>query len=90
MFMHTEHERRATMVKEGRVAELWADVTPEMKSEEEKVEQMYIWHPSAYPSQSLDKFISKLDIRLDSIINSWLNLDMTKWLGKLIFTKYWF
>ena len=42
MFMHTEHERRATMVKEGRVAELWADVTPEMKSEEEKVEQMYI------------------------------------------------
>ena len=42
MFMDTEHERRATMVKKGRVAELWADVTPEMKSAEEKVEQMYI------------------------------------------------
>ena len=51
------------MVKE---AELWADDTPEMMSEEEMVREMYIRHPPAYQSQSLDKFISKLDICLDS------------------------
>ena len=51
------------MVKE---AELWVDVSPEMISVEEKVGEMYIRHPPAYQSQSLDKFISKLDICLDS------------------------
>ena len=36
------------MVKEGREADLWANVTLEMMSEEEKVGQMYIQHPPAY------------------------------------------
>ena len=51
------------MVKE---AELWVDVSPEMISVEEKVGEMYIRQPPVYQSQSLDKFISKLDICLDS------------------------
>ena len=43
-------------MKEGGEAELWADVTLEMMSEEEKVGELYIQHPPAYRAQSLDKF----------------------------------
>ena len=42
------YEHRAKMVKQRREAELWADVSLEMMSEEEKVRQMYIQHPPAY------------------------------------------
>ena len=47
------------MVKEGRKAELWADVTSEMTSEEEKVGEMYVRHPTSYRSQSLDRVYFK-------------------------------
>lgn len=33
------------MVKEGKESEIWADVTPEMVSEEEKDGKLYVGHP---------------------------------------------
>ena len=54
------------MVKEG---ELWADVTPDMMSEEEKDGDVYIRHQPSYRSNTLNKFIKKLDQRLEADIN---------------------
>ena len=56
-------------MKEGR-SELRADVAPEIMSEEEKDGEVYIRHPPAYRSNSLNRFISKLDHRLDADIDN--------------------
>ena len=55
-------------MKEGREASLWGDVTPDMMSEEEKDGEVYVRHAPAYRSNSLNRFISKLDHRLDTDI----------------------
>ena len=53
------------MVKEGRERELWADVLPEMMSDEELNDDgTFIRHPPSYRSKAFDKFINKLDLRL--------------------------
>ena len=57
------------MVKEGKESELWADVTPNMMSEEEKDGDFYIRHQPSYRSNTLNKFIKKLDQRLEADIN---------------------
>ena len=53
-------------MKEGREAELWADITPTMMSEEEKEGEVYVRHPPTYRSQAFKKFIEKLDQRLNA------------------------
>lgn len=52
------------MVKEGREASLWADVLPDMMSDEERVEDFYVRHPPSYRSKALSDFINKLETRL--------------------------
>ena len=54
------------MVKEGREVSLWADVTPDMMSEEEQDGEVYVRHAPSYRSNALNRFISKLDHRLDT------------------------
>ena len=39
-------------MKEGRESVLWADVTPEMMSDEERDEEIYVRHPPSYRSKS--------------------------------------
>ena len=63
------YERRGKVVKEGKEAALWADITPEMMSEEDKQEDVYIRHAPSYRSDSLNRFLEKLDQRLESEIN---------------------
>ena len=53
-------------MKEGKEAQWWADVTPEMMSDEELDGNVYIRHQSSYRSDSLNTFIKKLDVRLNS------------------------
>ena len=52
------------MVKEGKESSLWADVLPEMMSDEELVEDFYVRHPPLYRSSALSDFINKLEARL--------------------------
>ena len=46
-------------MKEGKEATMWAEVTPEMMSEEEFVEEenIYSRHPPSYRSNLMIKFI---------------------------------
>ena len=44
----------------------WSDVTAEMMSDEEKDGDTYVRHPPAYRSDQLNRFIEKLDSRLES------------------------
>ena len=44
----------------------WGEVTPDMMSDEEKVGDKYIRHPPSYRSDRLNRFIQKLDSRLES------------------------
>ena len=60
------YERRGKVVKEGKEALLWAEVSPDLISEEEKEGDVYVRHPPSHRSDSLNKFIKKLDQRLDS------------------------
>lgn len=41
----------------------WQDIDVEMMSEEESCEDTFIWHPPKYRSETLAKFIEKLDKR---------------------------
>lgn len=52
----------------GNETKLWAEVTPEMMSDEEfePDEKLYVRHQPSYRSDKLTKFIKKLDLRLDS------------------------
>ena len=54
------------MVHPGREASFWADVTADMMSDEEKVEDKYIRHPPDYRSEKFSKFLDKLDHRATS------------------------
>ena len=60
------YERRGKVVKEGKETSLWLDVKPEMMSEEEKDGEVYIRHAPSYRSDSLNRFICKLDHRLET------------------------
>ena len=53
------------MVKESKETTLWADVKPEMMSDEDREEDFYIRHPPSYRSKALQKFIDKLETRLN-------------------------
>ena len=56
------------MAKQGREKELWADVLPEMMSDEELNDDgTFIRYPPSYCSKALHKFINKLDSRLASM-----------------------
>ena len=44
---------------------LWQDVTPDMTSDEEKIGEKYVHHQPSYHSDSLNKFVTKLDSRSD-------------------------
>jgi len=54
--------------KGGMEAKRWAEITPEMMSEEELDEdnKVYIRHPPEYRSSTLNKFIEKLDERVEA------------------------
>ena len=56
------YKRRSKVVKEGKEAKMWAEVTPEMMTEEEFVEEknIYLCHPPSYRSDLLIKFIKKV------------------------------
>ena len=54
------YERRARVVRPGKEAKFWADVTADIMSEEERVEDRYVRHPPSYRS---NKFIMMLDQR---------------------------
>ena len=53
-------------MKDGKEAELWSEVSPEMMSDEEREGEGYVCHQPHYRSRSLNSFIKKLDSRLDS------------------------
>ena len=56
------YEHGCKVVKEGKEAIMWAEVTPEMMSEDEFVEEEnnYLRHPLSYRSDLLIKFINKV------------------------------
>ena len=60
------YERRGKVLKDGKEAELWSEVSPEMMSDEEREGEGYVRHQPHYRSLSLNSFIKKLDSRLDS------------------------
>ena len=57
-------------MKEGKEAKVWAEVTPEMMSEEEFVEEenVCLRHPPSHRSGVLNKFIERLDMRVEATI----------------------
>ena len=57
-------------MKEGKEAKVWAEVTPEMMSEEEFVEEenVYLRHPPSHRSGVLNKVIERLDMRVEATI----------------------
>ena len=61
------YERRGKVVKEGRETELWSQVPPEMMSEEEEENGVFVRRPPSYRSDSLNTFIDKLEYRLDNL-----------------------
>ncbi len=58
--------------EQGLERELWADVTPDIMSDEEQEqdEETFTCHPPSYRSGALNKFIAKLDAHLDSLPSS--------------------
>ena len=54
------------MTKGGKETNLWAQVTPEMMSDEESDGNVYIRHQPSYRSNGLNAFIKKLDLRLEA------------------------
>ena len=65
-FLSQSVEPRGSVVRRGRESELWEEVTPDMMSEEEEEGNGNIRHPPSYRSKGLNKFIAKLDKRLDT------------------------
>lgn len=57
------YERRARVVRPGKEATYWADVTADMMSDEERVGDKYIQHTPSYRSDKLNSFIKTLDKR---------------------------
>lgn len=55
------YERRARVVRSGKEAGFWADITADMMSEEERVGDKYIQHILSYRSDKLNNFLIKLD-----------------------------
>ena len=62
------YERRSKVVKQGKEAKRWAEVTPDMMSDEELDEEnkLYIRHQQSYRSTTLNSFIEKLDMRVEA------------------------
>ena len=60
------YKHRGKVVKEGKEALLWAEITPNLMSEGD----VYVQHPPSHRSDLLNKFIKKLDQWLDSRIDS--------------------
>ena len=53
------------MVKGSKEAKYWSDITPEMMSDEDRVEDKYVRHPPSFRSDKVSRFIHKLDSRLN-------------------------
>jgi hypothetical protein len=53
-------------VTKGKETNLWAQVTPEMMSDEELEGNVYVRHQPSYRSDGLHAFIKKLDSRLET------------------------
>lgn len=62
------YERSSKAIKQtsGKEKKYWAEVKADMISDEEKVDDTYVQHPPAYRSDQLNRFIQKLDERLNS------------------------
>lgn len=58
------------MTKDGKETDLWAEVTPEMMSDEELEGGVYVRHQPSHRSDTLNAFIKKLDSRLDARCNN--------------------
>ena len=56
-------ERCTRFVRAGTESDKWKSVTPDMMSEGEKREDVYVRHQPEYRSQKLNSFINKLDGR---------------------------
>ena len=61
-----ERQSRAIKATSEKEKKYWSYVTPDMMSDEEKDGNTYIRHPPSYRSERLNRFIQKLDSRLDS------------------------
>lgn len=48
----------------------WSEVTPDMMSDEEKIDDSYVRHPPSFRSERFNKFIQKLDDRLANMPGS--------------------
>ena len=54
------------MVRPGKEAKFWADVTADMMSDEERHGDIYVRHAPAYRSEKFNNFLKKLDERAAS------------------------
>ena len=52
---------RSKAIKGIKEAKYWSDISADMMSEEEKVDDQYVRHPPLYRSERLNKFVDKLD-----------------------------
>jgi hypothetical protein len=58
------YERRAKAVRANELS-YWQQLTPDMMSDEEKSGEVFVRHQPSYRSDSLNKFLTKLDSRTD-------------------------
>jgi len=58
------YERRSSVVRPGKEADYWKDVTPDMMSDEEKINDVYVRHPPSYRSEKFHNYLIKLDKRV--------------------------
>ena len=63
------YERRSKAIKGIKEAKYWSDISADMMSEEEKVDDQYVRHPPLYRSERLNKFVHKLDHRLSKCLS---------------------
>ena len=61
------YECRGRVVKDGKEAQLWSEVSPEMMSDEEREGEGYVCHQPHYRSRSLNSFIKKLDSTIKTL-----------------------
>jgi len=55
------YERRSSVVHPGKEADYWMDITPDMMSDEEKINDVYVRHPPSYHSEKFHNYLIKLD-----------------------------
>ena len=58
------YERRSSVVRPGKEADYWKDVTPDMMSDEEEVDDVYVRHSPSYRCEKFHNYLMKLDKRV--------------------------